>query len=122
MFIAFALEGAAILLLLQFAHDPTLFVVFSGLTFFAWGEIYSLFPALCGDLFGRKFAATNYGFLYTAKGTSSLLVLAGSYLFDRTGSWVPAFATAIAFDWLVALAALFVLKPMRVNMASEKRC
>ena len=113
MFIAFSLEGAAIVLLLQFARDPTLFVVFSGLTFFAWGEIYSLFPALCGDLFGRRFAATNYGLLYTAKGTSSLLVLAGSLLFDMTGSWVPAFAMAVAFDWLVALAAMFVLKPMR---------
>lgn len=117
MFIAFTLEGAAIVLLLQFAHDPTLFVIFSGLTFFAWGEIYSLFPALCGDLFGRRFAATNYGLLYTAKGTSSLLALLGSYLFDRTGSWIPAFAMAIAFDWLVALAALFVLKPMRARLA-----
>src|SRR5438034_3792769 len=45
MFIAFGLEGLGILLLITFAHVPVLFVVFSGLVFFAWGEIYSLFPA-----------------------------------------------------------------------------
>jgi OFA family oxalate/formate antiporter-like MFS transporter len=42
--------------------------------FFAWGEIYSLFPATCTDLYGKKFATTNYGMLYTAKGTAALLV------------------------------------------------
>src|SRR5207237_7489764 len=80
MFIAFGLEGVGILLLITFAHIPALFVVFSGLVFFAWGEIYSLFPATCGDLFGRKFATTNYGLLYTAKGTASLLVPLGNVL------------------------------------------
>src|SRR5205823_3212979 len=64
MFVAFLLEGAAIVLLLYFAHIPVLFVILTGLTFFAWGEVFSLFPALCGDLFGRKFATTNYGLLY----------------------------------------------------------
>jgi protocatechuate 3,4-dioxygenase beta subunit len=34
--------------------------------FFAWGEIYSLFPATSTDIYGRKFATTNYGLLYTA--------------------------------------------------------
>jgi len=46
-----------------------LFVILSGVVFFAWGEIYSLFPATCTDIYGRKFATTNYGMLYTAKGT-----------------------------------------------------
>src|SRR5262245_23503994 len=55
--------------------------------FFAWGEIYSLFPAICGDLFGRKFATANYGLLYTAKGTASLLVPLGNVLKATTGSW-----------------------------------
>jgi OFA family oxalate/formate antiporter-like MFS transporter len=115
MFIAFGLEGFAILLLVNFAHVPVLFVVFSGLVFFAWGEIYSLFPAMCGDLFGRKFATTNYGLLYTAKGTASLLVPLGNVLKMATGSWMPIFILAIAFDWLGALLALFVLKPLRIR-------
>ena len=112
MFIAFTLEGIAIFLLLTFAAHPLWFAVCSGLTFFAWGEIYSLFPALCGDLFGRKFATVNYGLLYTAKGTATLLVPFGSYLYALTQSWWPIFGLAIVFDWTGALLALLVLKPL----------
>jgi OFA family oxalate/formate antiporter-like MFS transporter len=119
MFLAFAVEGGAILLLLALAHVPIWFVLLSGLTFFAWGEIYSLFPATCGDLFGRKYATTNYALLYTAKGTAALLVPVGSLLRDATGSWVPIFALAVAFNWLTALLALFVLRPLRQRMAVE---
>ncbi len=80
MALAFGLEGVAIFVLIQFASHPVLFVVFSAFTFFGWGEIFSLFPATCGDLFGRKHATMNYGFLYTAKGTASVLVPIGSAL------------------------------------------
>jgi OFA family oxalate/formate antiporter-like MFS transporter len=113
MCLAFTLEGCAILLLLTLAHIPVCFVLLAGLSFFAWGEIYSLFPAVCGDLFGRKYATTNYALLYTAKGTAALLVPLGSALKEATGSWLPIFALAVAFDWLTALLALFVLRPLR---------
>ncbi len=119
MFLAFGLEGAAIILLLRLAHVPAAFVVLSGLVFFGWGEIYSLFPAMVGDLFGPRWATTNYGALYTAKGTASLLVPYGSYLQVLTGSWVPIFTVAIAFDFAAALLALFVLKPLRVRVISR---
>jgi MFS transporter, OFA family, oxalate/formate antiporter len=115
MFMAFGAEGLAIILLLKLAHIPAMFVVLSGLVFFAWGEISSLFPAISGDLFGRKFATTNYGLLYTAKGTASLLVPIGSILQASTGSWVPIFGLAIAFDFAAALLALLVLKPLRAR-------
>jgi MFS transporter, OFA family, oxalate/formate antiporter len=113
MFGAFLVEGAALLLLGLFARNPTLFVLLTGLTFFAWGEIFSLFPAIVGDSFGRRYATTNYGLMYTAKGTASLLVPLASYLRAQTGSWVPVFATAAVFSWLTALLALFVLRPLR---------
>src|SRR5712671_1905168 len=80
MAIAFSLEALAIFLLIKFAPNPKLFVLFSAFTFFGWGEIYSLMPAICGDFFGRKHATQNYGFLYTAKGTASVLVPLGSAL------------------------------------------
>jgi len=80
MTIAFTLEALAIFLLIKFAPNPKLFVVFSAFTFFGWGEIYSLMPAICGDFFGRKHATQNYGFLYTAKGTASVFVPIGSAL------------------------------------------
>jgi OFA family oxalate/formate antiporter-like MFS transporter len=80
MTLAFGLEAVAIFVLIQFAANPLLFVIFSAFTFFGWGEIFSLFPALTGDFFGRKHATANYGFLYTAKGTASVLVPIGSAL------------------------------------------
>src|SRR6478672_735772 len=74
MFIAFMLEGLGILLLSAYGRDPLAFVLLTGLVFFAWGEIYSLFPATCGDTYGSSYAAANAGLLYTAKGTAALLV------------------------------------------------
>src|SRR5256885_14949624 len=64
MFIAFGLEGLGIFALYMLGHHPVWFVVLSGLVFFAWGEIYSLFPSTCTDTFGTKFATTNAGLLY----------------------------------------------------------
>jgi OFA family oxalate/formate antiporter-like MFS transporter len=73
---------------------------------------------MCGDLFGQKFATTNYGLLYTAKGTASLLVPLGNVLKAVTGSWMPIFIVAIAFDWIGALLALFLLKRLRIRWVS----
>jgi OFA family oxalate/formate antiporter-like MFS transporter len=96
MFVAFLLEGLGIFALIAFATSPVAFVVLSGMVFFAWGEIYSLFPATCGDTFGRRFAATNYGMLYTAKGTAALLVPLGSVLRAATGNWLAVLYVAAA--------------------------
>jgi MFS transporter, OFA family, oxalate/formate antiporter len=115
MFIAFFIEGIGIYALLSFAGNPVLFVVLSGLVFFAWGEIYSLFPATCTDIYGRKFATTNYGLLYTAKGTASLLVPLANVLTTATGSWHAVFYVAAILNVVAALMALFVLKPMRAR-------
>jgi OFA family oxalate/formate antiporter-like MFS transporter len=119
MFIAFALEGVGKILLLMNAGNPVAFVIFSGLVFFAWGEIYSLFPAICTDIYGKRYATANYGFLYTAKGTASLLGLAGAWLVQTTGSWVLAFVIAASFDIVAAILALVVLKPMRARVLSR---
>jgi OFA family oxalate/formate antiporter-like MFS transporter len=113
MFIAFFIEGIGIYALLYFANNPVLFVILSGLVFFAWGEIYSLFPATCTDIYGRKFATTNYGMLYTAKGTASLLVPLANVLTNATGSWHAVFYVAAALNIIAAIMALAVLRPMR---------
>jgi MFS transporter, OFA family, oxalate/formate antiporter len=115
MFIAFFIEGIGIYALLSFAGNPVLFVILSGLVFFAWGEIYSLFPATCTDIYGRKFATTNYGILYTAKGTASLLVPLANVLTTATGSWLAVFYVAAILNVVAAIMALFVLKPMRAR-------
>jgi MFS transporter, OFA family, oxalate/formate antiporter len=83
------------------------------MVFFAWGEIYSLFPATCTDIYGRKFATTNYGMLYTAKGTASLLVPLANVLTNATGSWHAVFYVAAILNIVAAVMALVVLRPMR---------
>src|SRR5215469_1574803 len=120
MFIAFVLEGIGIYALLLLAGSPVWFVVLSGLVFFAWGEIYSLFPALCTDLYGRQFATTNYGMLYTAKGTASLLVPLANVLTTTTGNWQAVFVLAAIFNIIAAVMALLVLKPMRIRTITEE--
>lgn len=121
MAVAFALEGCALLFLYRLGRDPVGFVLASGLAFFGWGAAFSLFPALVADLFGRKYASTNYGLLYTAKGTASLLVPLGSHLHGISGSWWPIFAVVIAFDWSAALLALGVLRPLRRRLTPARK-
>jgi len=120
MFIAFFIEGVGIYALLYFANNPVLFVILSGLVFFAWGEIYSLFPATCTDLYGRKFATTNYGMLYTAKGTASLLVPLANILTSATGSWHAVFYVAAILNIVAAVMAIAVLRPMRRRTMAQE--
>ncbi len=115
MMIAFTLEGIAILLLSQFGQNPMWFVLLTGLVFFAYGEIYSLFPAICGDAYGRKFASANSGLLYVAKGVASLLVPLSSLIGASAAGWRGVFIIAAVMNLLAALLAIFVLKPLRAR-------
>jgi OFA family oxalate/formate antiporter-like MFS transporter len=121
MFIAFGLEAIGIVALSVYGTDPMLFVILSGLVFFAWGEIYSLFPSTCTDSFGSKFAAANAGLLYTAKGTASLLVPLANVLTTSTGSWHAVFWTAAGMNAVAAIMALALLKPMRQRLTTADR-
>ena len=119
MFIAFGIEGLGIYALYLYGHDPVLFVVLSGLVFFAWGEIYSLFPSTCTDTFGSKFATTNAGLLYTAKGTAALLVPLANYIQQTSKTWDTVFLVAAGANILASLLALFVLKPWRKKVVAK---
>jgi OFA family oxalate/formate antiporter-like MFS transporter len=112
MFIAFGLEAAGIMALSLLGDDPTLFVILSGLVFFAWGEIYSLFPSTCTDIYGARHATANAGLLYTAKGTAALLVPFGNAISAATGNWHAVFVIAASANAFAALLALLVLKPL----------
>jgi oxalate/formate antiporter len=116
MLIAFGIEGIAMTIWLLFAHHPLTFVLLSGVVFFGWGEIFSLFPSTLTDTFGTKNATTNYGFLYIAQGVGSVLggPLAAE-LHEVTASWNVVFGVVIAMNFLTAFLAIAVLKPMRAN-------
>jgi MFS transporter, OFA family, oxalate/formate antiporter len=119
MFIAFMSDALAIGMLSLYGHSPVMFVVASGLIYFTWGEIYSLFPATCADAYGVKYATANAGMLYTAKGSAALLVPLANLLVRATGGWQAVFWTGAAMNMLAAIMALAILKPMR---ASQPPC
>jgi OFA family oxalate/formate antiporter-like MFS transporter len=122
MLIAFGLEGTAMTLWLLTRESPILFVLLSGLVFFGWGEIFSLFPSTLTDTFGTKHATANYGCLYMAQGVGS--VLGGpvaALLHQSTGSWIPVFAVIITMDFTTAALAIAALKPMRRQWLEKSR-
>ncbi|OBA69719.1 oxalate/formate MFS antiporter [Mycobacterium sp. 1554424.7] len=119
---AFALEGVAMTLWLLTRHDATLFVLLSGLVFFGWGEIFSLFPSTLTDTFGARYATANYGWLYISFGIGS--VFGGplaALLHQQAGSWIPVFECAIALDLTTAALAVLVLKPARRRFAGARQ-
>jgi OFA family oxalate/formate antiporter-like MFS transporter len=114
MALAFSLEAIAIVVLFAFIDNPAMFVVLTGLVFFGWGEIFSLFPSTLTDTFGPKFAATNYGLLYIAQGVGSIFGgPAAAFLKQQTGSWTTVFILVACLDALTALVAITLLKRMR---------
>jgi OFA family oxalate/formate antiporter-like MFS transporter len=118
MLIVFVGEGLALLGLMQFGHNPYAFMTFAALIFLCWGEIFSIFPALCADTFGIKNAAANAGTLYTAKGTAALLVPLASML-SAGGNWDRVFIVTSAITIIAGLSAKLILAPMRKRCIAE---
>ena len=116
MFLTFLAEGIGILYLDRLGKNPVWFVILAGLVFFAWGNIFSIFPALTSDHFGNKYATTNYALLYTAKGCAAFFVPIGSLLAARTGSWHVTLVIAALANVAAALLMLFVVRPIRVRV------
>ncbi len=120
MGIAFGLGGVAYWLLSSLGTSPWGFVLCAALIFFTWGEIFSLFPSTCTDIFGPKYATTNASFLYTAKGLSAFLVPLANELKEYTGSWHSVFVAAAVMNFIVVALALFVLRPLRLSARSAE--
>src|SRR5271155_1215590 len=118
--ISFVLEAVAVFALLQLISHPIWFIALSGLCFFAWGNIYSLFPSITADLYGRKWATTNYGVVYTAKGVATLFAAPGAaWLFEKNGSWTKVFWAMIVCDIVAAFMALLWLKPLAARVVEQ---
>src|SRR6202023_703635 len=114
MALAFSLGAMSYLLLAVAGATPWAFGLCAGLIFFTWGETVSLFPSTCTDTYGPKYATANASLLYTAKGTSALLVPLTNILQTHIG-WQGVFAVAAIVNFVVVALALFVLKPLRAR-------
>jgi OFA family oxalate/formate antiporter-like MFS transporter len=121
MFIAFGVEALAIIAIAHFGHDPLMFVLLTGVIFFAWGEIYSLFPAACADTFGPDFAATHAGMLHTARGAAALLMLMVSAWLPPAADWHGMIYGAAGLNAAAAILAVFSLKPLRARQRAADR-
>jgi MFS family permease len=113
MVVAFASQALTIIVWMQVLGHPILLIVLSGLAYFTWGEIYSLFPAAVGDLFGHRYATTNYGVLYTSKGVAAIFAgpVAALVAARFSGNWVPVFIGMAACSAIAAVLTLAWLKP-----------
>jgi MFS transporter, OFA family, oxalate/formate antiporter len=120
MAIAFTAGGLAYWLLGAAGSTPWTFVICAALIFFTWGEIFSLFPSTCTDMFGPKYATTNTSLLYTAKGVSAIGVPLANVLKDYTGNWHAVFAVAAIMNFIVVAMALFVVRPMRLSISAAE--
>jgi OFA family oxalate/formate antiporter-like MFS transporter len=118
MAIAFTAGGLAYWLLGTAGTTPWTFVICAALIFFTWGEIFSLFPSTCTDMFGPKYATTNTSLLYTAKGLSAFVVPLANVLKGYTGNWHAVFGVAAVMNFVVVLMALFVVRPMRLSISA----
>jgi MFS transporter, OFA family, oxalate/formate antiporter len=122
MAFAFALEGVLIFLMTQISGNPIAFMILMPFVFLAWGEIYALFSAITGDVFGPKNASGNYGILYTAKGLASIMAGWGAAAVAAAyaGSFEVPYYIASAFDIIAAVMALYILRPIiRKRIAGE---
>jgi OFA family oxalate/formate antiporter-like MFS transporter len=120
MAIAFTAGGCAYWLLGTAGTTPWTFIICAALIFFTWGEIFSLFPSTCTDMFGPKYATTNTSLLYTAKGVSAFVVPLANILKSYSGSWHSVFAIAAIMNFAVVGLALFVVRPMRISISASQ--
>ncbi|HXX35897.1 MAG TPA: oxalate/formate MFS antiporter [Thermodesulfobacteriota bacterium] len=122
MTLAFGIEALLIFMVTKIAGGPLAFVILFSFIFLFWGEIYSLFSATTGDIFGPRNASANYGLLYSAKGMASILAGYGAALVAAyfLGSFIVPFYIAAVFCAASAALAFFALRPLvRSRIAKE---
>jgi OFA family oxalate/formate antiporter-like MFS transporter len=119
--LTFLAAGLALVSLGMFGRNPAGFVILAALVFLTWGDIYSIFPALTSDQFGRKYASTNYALLYTAKGCAALFVPLGSVIALRTGSWFTTLLVAAMADIVAAFLMIGVVRPLRLREVRKQQ-
>ncbi len=115
MVIAFGLGAAAYFFLSVAGRTPLGLIFFAGMVFFCWGEIFSLFPSMCTDLFGQKYATTNASLLYTAKGLAAFLVPLGTVVASTIGSWDAVLYLVCATNIIAVALIITVLRPAEIR-------
>jgi OFA family oxalate/formate antiporter-like MFS transporter len=126
MAVAFLLQAACLVSVVAVGRwSGTLFTVTLILTFFTYGEVFSLFPSLIGDYFGADHATSNYSFLYSAKGIASIIGGGmAALLFEKFGSWSAAFYGSALMALISGLLAVLLKRvplPARLEPGMRER-
>jgi OFA family oxalate/formate antiporter-like MFS transporter len=72
MTLFFVSQGVSALLLLLLGSNEVAFIIIICLIGLCWGPIFTFFPSITADYYGRKNSSTNYGLTYTAKAWGGL--------------------------------------------------
>lgn len=101
---AFVLQAVCLMLVLTLGRaSGTWFTITLVLTFFTWGECFSLFPSVVADYYGTANATANYGLMYSAKGVASIIGGGvAALLFERFGTWTACFYGSAVLALLAA--------------------
>jgi len=119
LFLAFIVEGLGFLFLYYYGASYTAFVIVTGMLFFAYGEMFSLFPASLADTFGRKHVTSVYGMMYTAKGVGSLLIPVADIVWEAYDSWKPVIAICYALSFAAAVIIVVAVRPLKRKFIAE---
>jgi OFA family oxalate/formate antiporter-like MFS transporter len=122
MFLTFGVEAVLVFLVTKVAGAPIAFLVLFSFIFLFWGEIYSLFSATTGDVFGPVNASANYGMVYTAKGAASVFAGFGAAALAAYfgGSFAVPFYISAVLCAIAAIFSLFVLRPIIRNRIARE--
>jgi len=94
MIATYILQAVVFLVFPVFAVTMPNLYMSSALLGWGFAVTLALFPAVTALCFGVKHLGVNYGFVFTAFGVGALGPVMGSWLYDVTGSYTPAFLLA----------------------------
>jgi OFA family oxalate/formate antiporter-like MFS transporter len=121
MFISFGLNAIFLFVLPYVGNNSVLYIGCLMLIMFTWGQLFSLFPPINADVFGATYSASNYGFLYSAKGFASIIGGGlGVYLASSFG-WKIVFSCAALLSLYASVMSLVlprIPKPVKKQQAA----
>jgi MFS transporter, OFA family, oxalate/formate antiporter len=121
MLIWFVICGIAIIAMAH-AHSAGLFIALTVIALGGWGPLFSLFPALVGDYWGRGHSGLNYGVLYgPGKAIGGIFggVIAAS-LYASSHSWTSDFHLAGGFAIAAGILAILLHPPSAARRAGQE--
>jgi len=109
LIVTYILQTLAFFMFPIIATNQPILYILSGVLGWGFAASMALFPSITATNFGTKNLGMNYGIVYTAFGTGAIASILGSWLYDTTGSYSPAFFIGGSLA-LIGLALGIILK------------